>query len=81
MKKNALLVFALISTMVFSQTNEEIDKSSTWTMVGNVQYVTQHHWRGLGRGRCLEVRFEPSVTFYNEHWNMGVLPAALSTGL
>jgi hypothetical protein len=83
MKKNALLVFALISTMVFSQTNEEIDKSSTWTMVGNVQYVTQHHWRGLGRGPLFgeAPAFGPSVTFYNEHWNMGVFAGGSFDGV
>lgn len=74
MKTKVLLFFTLICTAVFSQTNEETNKPSTWTMVGNVQYVTQHHWRGLGKGAIFgeAPAFEPSVTFFNKHWNMGV---------
>ncbi len=79
----ALLIFTLICTAAFAQTNEEIDKSSTWKMVGNAQYVTQHHWRGLGRGPLFgeAPAFEPSVSFFNKNWNVGVVAGGSFDGI
>jgi hypothetical protein len=78
-----LLIFTLICTAVFAQTNEETDKSSTWKMVGNAQYVTQHHWRGLGRGPLFgeAPAFEPSISFFNKNWNVGVVAGGSFDGV
>ncbi len=84
MKKTILLFFILVSTTAFAQTNSEVeDKTSKWTMVGNVQYVTQHHWRGLGRGPLFgnAPAFEPSISFFNRSWNLGVFAAGSFDGV
>ncbi|MGI6370067.1 MAG: hypothetical protein GX372_04885 [Ignavibacteria bacterium] len=75
MKKTILLFFILICPTAFAQTNSEAeDKSSKWKMIGNVQYVTQHQWRGLGRSQLFgrAPAFEPSISFFNKNWNLGV---------
>jgi len=79
----ALLLFTLICTAAFARANEETDKPSAWTMVGNAQYVTQHHWRGLGRGPLFgeAPAFEPSISFFNKNWNVGVVAGGSFDGV
>ncbi|HQA76148.1 MAG TPA: hypothetical protein PLY32_03415 [Salinivirgaceae bacterium] len=78
MKRNFLLFFTLVCTTAFAQTDEDTVKPSTWKMIGNAQYVTQHHWRGIGKGGLFggAPAFEPTVAFVNKNWNMGVFTAA-----
>ncbi|HPX75105.1 MAG TPA: hypothetical protein PLW77_00835 [Bacteroidales bacterium] len=84
MKKNILLFLIFVYTTAFAQSEKEVEnKASTWTMVGNVQYVTQHHWRGLGRGPLFgeAPAFEPSIMFFNKNWNVGVFTAGSFDGV
>lgn len=85
MKKNILLLFMFICTTAFTQTNEEAKTEQTpkWKMVADVQYVTQHYWRGLGRGPLFgkAPAFEPNVMFIHKHWNIGVVAAGSFDGV
>ncbi len=76
MKKTALILTLLVA-FVF-QTYAQEEKQNNWTVIGNVQYVTQHHWRGIGKGKLFgnAAAFEPSIAFVNKNWNMGVFTAA-----
>lgn len=83
MKKNILLLFILIYTTTFAQTNEETEEAPKWRMVADVQYVTQHYWRGLGEGPLFgkAPAFEPTVMFRHKHWNIGVMVAGSFDGV
>ena len=77
--QTAFLLFFLAN--VYSQPDSS--PRSDWKVVGNVQYVTQHYWRGLGRGPLFgqAPAFEPSITFLNKKWNMGVFAAGSFDGV
>lgn len=78
MKKIVLLFFVLICLTASAQTDKVENKPNNWTLVGNVQYVTQHHWRGIGKGGLFgkAAAFEPSVSLVNKNWNVGIFTAA-----
>ncbi|MDI9604379.1 MAG: hypothetical protein QM305_03475 [Bacteroidota bacterium] len=80
--KKAVVVYSLISLFVL-QAYSQADKRNDWTVVGNVQYVTQHYWRGLGKGPLFgeAPAFEPSVMFLNKNWNMGLFAAGSFDGV
>ena len=83
MKKNILLLIMLICTTAFAQTNEETEEAPKWKMTVDVQYVTQHYWRGLGKGPLFgeAPSFEPSVMFRHKHWNIGVVTGSSFDGV
>lgn len=58
-------------------------EKNRWTVVGNVQYVTQHHWRGIGSGALFgeAPAFEPSIAFFNKYWNVGVFAGGSFDGV
>ncbi len=74
-----LLVFAFSVQAQESQSKSETAKTkSNWTVIGNVKYVTQHYWRGLGVGPLFgdAPSFEPSITFTNGKFSVGVSTGA-----
>ncbi|OPZ26245.1 MAG: hypothetical protein BWZ00_01684 [Bacteroidetes bacterium ADurb.BinA174] len=76
--KNTLLILAFLLSSIVSTDAQSDPKHSDWKFLGNVQYVTQHHWRGIGKGGLFgsAPAFEPSISFVNKNWNMGVFTAA-----
>lgn len=71
------LLFTIFAIFLFcGDILSQIDGQTTsdWKFLGSVQYVTQHYWRGLGRGPLFgdAPAFEPSIAFSNLHWNIGV---------
>ncbi len=58
-------------------------EKNRWTVVGTVQYVTQHHWRGINKGPLFgkAPAFEPSIVFFNKYWNIGVFAASSFDGV
>ncbi len=77
MKKIFILIatFLCIYSNTISQEQSNVAKKSNWKMIANIQYVTQHYWRGLGKGPIFanSPAFEPSLTFTDGSWNMGVM--------
>ncbi|MGI6048898.1 MAG: hypothetical protein ACOYEG_12985 [Petrimonas sp.] len=76
--KNTLLILAFLLSSIVSTDAQSDPRRSDWKFLGNVQYVTQHHWRGIGKGGLFgsAPAFEPSISFVNKNWNMGVFTAA-----
>ncbi len=81
--KKAVVVYSLISLFVLQAYSQGEKRNDNWTVVGNVQYVTQHYWRGLGKGPLFgeAPAFEPSVMFFNKNWNMGLFAAGSFDGI
>ena len=81
--KRAVIACCLISLFVFQAYSQGEKQNDNWTVVGNVQYVTQHYWRGLGKGPLFgeAPAFEPSVMFFNKNWNMGLFAAGSFDGI
>ena len=81
--KRAVIACCLISLFVFQAYSQGEKRNDNWTVVGNVQYVTQHYWRGLGKGPLFgeAPAFEPSVMFFNKNWNMGLFAAGSFDGI
>lgn len=81
MKKSALILTLLFAFVLQPYAQEE--KKNNWTVVGNVQYVTQHHWRGIGKGPLFgnAPAFEPSVAFLHKNWNIGLFTAGSFDGV
>ncbi|MGI6572719.1 MAG: hypothetical protein ACOX19_04725 [Fermentimonas sp.] len=46
--KKAVVVYTLVSLFVLQAFSQGEKRNDNWTVVGNVQYVTQHYWRGFG---------------------------------
>lgn len=76
--KNALLLFTLLFATTFglkAQTDSnQNEKNHNWTFVGSAKYVTQHYWRGLGKGPLFgkAPAFEPNFLFTNGKFSAGV---------
>lgn len=83
MKRTILLTFIFVCASVFAQTNETTDSQPVWKMTANIQYVTQHFWRGLGAGPLFgdAPAFEPSVSLSSSRWNMGVFAGGSFDGV
>ena len=81
--KKAVVVYTLVSLFVLQAYSQGEKRNDNWTVVGNVQYVTQHYWRGLGKGPLFgeAPAFEPSVMFFNKNWNMGLFAAGSFDGI
>ena len=81
--KKAVVVYSLISLFVLQAYSQGEKRNDNWTVVGNVQYVTQHYWRGLGKGPLFgeAPAFEPSIMFLNKNWNMGLFAAGSFDGV
>ncbi len=81
--KKAVVIYSLISLFVLQAFSQGEKRNDNWTVVGNVQYVTQHYWRGLGKGPLFgeAPAFEPSVMFLNKNWNMGLFAAGSFDGV
>ncbi len=83
MKKTVLLTAFLLSCAVKTLPQSDTISRSDWKFLGSVQYVTQHYWRGLGRGPLFgdAPAFEPSISLYNKHWNIGVFAGGTFDGV
>ncbi len=81
--KKAVVVYCLISLFVLQVYSQGEKRNDNWTVRGNVQYVTQHYWRGLGKGPLFgeAPAFEPSIMFFNPHWNMGLFAGGSFDGV
>ena len=82
--KNTLFALAfLLSGIVSTNAQSDSIPRSDWKFLGNIQYVTQHYWRGLGKGPLFgeAPAFEPSISFYNKHWNIGVFAGGSFDGI
>lgn len=76
--KRAILSFIVFVQILSSLYAQEIQEKNDWMVIGNVQYVTQHYWRGLGKGPFFgkAPAFEPTIAFTNGKWNLGVFSGA-----
>lgn len=87
MKKNLfLLLFLFVSSFGFSQQNVAFEHKDSvvvphphpWKINLTATYVTQHYWRGIGRGGLFgkAPSLEPQVTFTHQKWTFGVFAGA-----
>lgn len=81
--KNAILLLMLLFLIIDGSNAQSDSTRSDWKFLGNIQYVTQHYWRGLGRGPLFgeAPSFEPSISFYNKYWNIGVFTGGSFDGV
>lgn len=85
MKKLLLLILAVfVSGFCFAQETESDTIRTTETVANPMKiilsatYVTQHYWRGIGRGKLFgdAPSFEPQLTFVKNRWTFGVSAGA-----
>lgn len=85
MKKLLLLVLAVfVSCLCAAQQAESDTIIKTDTLAHPIKitlsatYVTQHYWRGIGRGKLFgeAPSFEPQLTFAKNRWTFGISAGA-----
>ena len=83
MKKTVILTAFLLFFLANAFPQSDSIPRSDWKFLGSVQYVTQHYWRGLGRGPLFgdAPAFEPSIAFSNPHWNIGLFAGGTFDGV
>ena len=86
--KKLLLLAALIFAVGFGFSQQTVhyehkDSAAVphphpWKINLSATYVTQHYWRGIGRGGLFgkAPSFEPQITFTHQKWTFGVFAGA-----
>lgn len=86
MKKTISIIAIMFFTIsLFGQKEQEKNvqekpakSTSNWLMIGTAKYVTQHYWRGIGKGGLFgkSPSFEPNIVFTNGKISVGLIGAA-----
>ena len=81
--KRYLLLSVFMAAITFALAQDDVDSlpdppKKPMKIVLNVTYVTQHYWRGLGRGPLFgrAPSLEPMITFSKNKWAFGLFTGA-----